>query len=635
MKITQIKTDKKNKQHLKLLTMDELMQAVLTDTRNDDVMLLRDFVSMADEFMRYKNMRRLPVICPAAEMKKDAAGNITPAVFNGCLLLTVGPLREQEEADAVKRMAAMLPMTMAALTGSSGRTVKVIVRVSRPDGMLPPTVDDAERLLQQACPIVCRLYATALRMVPTGDRLSVAPALREGDSRLLHAGFRMTHDPQPFFCPQATPLYVADGVAVQDVPPFPSLADPQQPADSQDRSDAALRSAAIGQETRDLIRLLESRYAFRMNTVMGYVECRSKEQWHHGWQPVDERMQNGMAMEARLAGLNVWDKDVNRYLKSNMVRTYDPVDEYLWQLRGKWDGRDHIGRLARTVPTDNPHWPRWFRTWLLGMVAQWMGKNRRYGNALAPLLISRQGYNKSTFCKSLIPAELQWGYNDNLLLTEKKAVLQAMSQFLLINLDEFNQISPKVQEGFLKNLIQLASVKVKRPYGKHVEEQPRLASFIATANVTDLLADPSGNRRFIGIELTGPIDTTYRINHEQLYAQAVTLLEQGEPYWLDEEQTRMVMESNRQFQLRSPEELFFNECFAVAPADSTAGSDAPLNAQWLTAAAIFHRVKSRAGSAIRGGNVRAFGRYLANLEGLSHRRTRFGMEYRVVPLPQE
>ena len=192
-----------------------------------------------------------------------------------------------------------------------------------------------------------------------------------------------------------------------------------------------------------------------------------------------------------------------------------------------------------------------------------------------------------------------------------------------------------MQEGFLKNLIQLASVKVKRPYGKHVEEQPRLASFIATANVTDLLADPSGNRRFIGIELTGPIDTTYRINHEQLYAQAVTLLEQGEPYWLDEEQTRMVMESNRQFQLRSPEELFFNECFAIAPADSTAGSDAPLNAQWLTAAAIFHRVKSRAGSAIRGGNVRAFGRYLANLEGLSHRRTRFGMEYRVVPLPQE
>ena len=134
-----------------------------------------------------------------------------------------------------------------------------------------------------------------------------------------------------------------------------------------------------------------------------------------------------------------------------------------------------------------------FRTWFLAMVAQWQHRNPRYGNALALLLISRQGYNKSTFCKSLLPPELQWGYNDNLVLGEKKSVLQAMSQFLLINLDEFNQISPKLQEGFLKNLIQLASVKVKRPYGKHVEDFPRLTSFIATANVTDLLADPTGS----------------------------------------------------------------------------------------------------------------------------------------------
>lgn len=35
----------------------------------------------------------------------------------------------------------------------------------------------------------------------------------------------------------------------------------------------------------------------------------------------------------------------------------------------------------------------------------------------------------------------------------------AMSQQLLINLDEFNQISPRVQQGFLKNVIQLPSIK--------------------------------------------------------------------------------------------------------------------------------------------------------------------------------
>ena len=79
-----------------------------------------------------------------------------------------------------------------------------------------------------------------------------------------------------------------------------------------------------------------------------------------------------------------------------------------------------------------------------------------------------------------------------------------MSQQLLINLDEFNQISPRVQQGFLKNVIQLPSIKAKRPYGTHLEELPRKASFIATSNMTDILSDPSGNRRFIGIELTAP-----------------------------------------------------------------------------------------------------------------------------------
>lgn len=68
------------------------------------------------------------------------------------------------------------------------------------------------------------------------------------------------------------------------------------------------------------------------------------------------------------------------------------------------------------------------------------------------------------------------GYNDNLVLSEKRQVLQAMCQSLVINLDEFNQISPQVQQGFLKNIIQLPSVKIKPPYGSHVQEFPRMAS---------------------------------------------------------------------------------------------------------------------------------------------------------------
>ncbi len=222
------------------------------------------------------------------------------------------------------------------------------------------------------------------------------------------------------------------------------------------------------------------------------------------------------------------------------------------------------------------------------MVEQWHNRTgRQYGNSVAPLLISKQGYNKSTFCRRLIPPQLQWGYTDNLILSEKRQVLQAMSQCLLINLDEFNQISAKVQQGFLKNLIQLPNVKYKPPYGGHVQEFPRTASFIATSNMDDILTDPSGNRRFIGIELTGPIDVSVRPNYQQLFAQAEKAIWNGEKTYFDE-------------------------------------------GTFMTAAAIFSELKAKYGASLEAKSLLSFGRCLKNIDGLKRKRTMKGTEYLVI-----
>ena len=108
---------------------------------------------------------------------------------------------------------------------------------------------------------------------------------------------------------------------------------------------------------------LEKRYVFRYNEVMGYTEYRPNNTWVHPYVPVDERVLNQMAIECRLAGLDVWDKDIRRYVRSAYVPPYNPVAEYLQQCRGKWDGNDRIRQLASTVPTSNPHWAEWFYTW--------------------------------------------------------------------------------------------------------------------------------------------------------------------------------------------------------------------------------------------------------------------------------
>ena len=364
-----------------------------------------------------------------------------------------------------------------------------------------------------------------------------------------------------------------------------------------------------------MISFLTMRYAFRYNTVLSCTEYRPVALSADSFTPLDPRMLRRIILEVQREGIEVSPNDIRNYIESDYVRQFDPVGDYLASCEGAWDGHDHIGDLARTVPTDAPLWHKWFKTWLLAMVSQWQNQpSRLYGNSVAPLLISPQGYHKSTFCRRLLPDALKWGYTDSLTLSDRRQVMLAMSQQLLINLDEFNQISPRVQQGFLKNVIQLPSIKAKRPYGTHLEELPRKASFIATSNMTDILSDPSGNRRFICIELTAPIDTSRVPDHHQLFAQALQLLRNGSRSWFDKAETEQIMLWNRRYEIQEPADQYFSLCFSVA--------DDPLDpsAEWLSTAEIFDVIKQKVGSSLQVNTLIAFGRKLANMPGMRRRK---------------
>ena len=372
--------------------------------------------------------------------------------------------------------------------------------------------------------------------------------------------------------------------------------------------------------TRRLLNYLERKYEMRFNTALGCTETR-KAGSNEPFVPVDERMRNTIAIKARLDGIDAWDKDIRRYTESDFVKAFNPVDIFLKGLRGRWDGKNHIEALADCVPNDNTRWAEWFHTWFLAMVAQWLGLNISHGNSVAPLLISRQGYRKSTFCKRLLPEALQWGYNDNLIISEKQNTLRAMTQSLLINIDEFNTLSAKTQDGFLKNVMQLANIKIRQPYCQQQVTLPRIASFIATANVSDVFSDPSGCRRFIAVTLTGPIRLPEHIDYEQLYAQAVAELVAGRRYWFDEADTQDIMENNVQYQQRTPAEALFLDSFSI-PKDLTKGA-------YMTAASIFSLLRQRYGSQLNLTSLSHFGRVLANIPNLHSKHSSHGTEYLV------
>ena len=372
--------------------------------------------------------------------------------------------------------------------------------------------------------------------------------------------------------------------------------------------------------TRRLLNYLERKYEMRYNTALGCTEIR-KAGSDEPFMPADERMRNTIAIKARLDGIDAWDKDIRRYMESDFVKAFNPVDIFLEGLRGRWNGKNHIEMLADCVPNDNTRWAEWFHTWFLAMVAQWMGLDVSHGNSVAPLLISRQGYRKSTFCKRLLPEALQWGYNDNLIISEKQNTLRAMTQSLLINIDEFNTLSAKTQDGFLKNVMQLANIKIRQPYCQQQVTLPRIASFIATANVSDVFSDPSGCRRFIAVTLTGPIRLPEHIDYEQLYAQAVAELDNGRRYWFDEADTQDIMENNVQYQQRTPAEALFLDSFSI-PKDLTKGA-------YMTAASIFSLLRQRYGSQLNLTSLSHFGRVLANIPNLHSKHSSHGTEYLV------
>ena len=372
--------------------------------------------------------------------------------------------------------------------------------------------------------------------------------------------------------------------------------------------------------TRRLLDYLERKYEMRYNTALGCTEIR-KANSSEPFAPADDRVRNTLAIKARLDGIDVWDKDIRRYTESKFVKTFNPVDAFLKRLKGQWDGKDHIGALAGCVPNDNARWGDWFHTWFLAMVAQWMGLDATHGNSVALLLISRQGYKKSTFCKRLLPKELQWGYNDNLVISEKQNTLRAMSQSLLINIDEFNALSAKTQEGFLKNIMQLANIKLRQPYRQQQVTLPRVASFIATANVSDVFSDPSGCRRFIAVTLTSPIRLPEHIDYEQLYAQAVAELESGMRYWFNAVDTQVIMENNVQYQQHTPVETLFFDSFTI-PKDLAKGA-------YMTASSIFNLLRQRYGSQLSLTSLSHFGRMLANIPNLHSKHSSHGTEYLV------
>ena len=393
---------------------------------------------------------------------------------------------------------------------------------------------------------------------------------------------------------------------------------------------------------QEVTAFLTSRYRFRFNVLTEETEVANNiPDTHLRYTKVDERWMNTLSMETIETGIDCWDRDIQRFVRSRRISEYHPFTAYFEQLP-EWDGTDRVSALARRV-SDNPVWVNGFHRWMLGLSAQWMqfrpdtnNANRannansanntssiNRANSVAPLLVSsRQGLGKSTFCRLLMPDALKAYYTESYDLSSPASAEAKLAAYGLINLDEFDKLSAS-KMPLLKNLMQASALNIRKAYKRSASALPRIASFIGTSNREDLLVDRTGSRRFLCVSLEHAIDCITPVEHEQLYAQLKAELLSGERSWFNKEEEQAIQQHNALFYKYIPEEEVFRLCFRFATE-----ADHPQEVLTLSATQLFERMKSAHPSVMRGMTAYSLSRIMPQLGERVH--TAKGNVYRVV-----
>ena len=306
---------------------------------------------------------------------------------------------------------------------------------------------------------------------------------------------------------------------------------------------------------------LNDNYLFRHNVLNGKVEFATKpaddaidsgpESHKPDFRPLTQEALNSIirrAKKERVIEKGSPKTEIMEYVHSEDVPTYNPIGDYLKHLP-KWDGQNHIGHLFSRLPGITSEQQSFLATWLRSVVAHWLQMDDLHGNECVPTLIGAQGCGKTTYFHRLLPPELRQYYLDHLNLSNKFDKEMALTNNLLVNLDELDAIRPS-QHAALKQTLSKSKVNGRPIYGCAQEDRPRFASFVATTNNPHPLTDATGSRRYICMTIPDGqyIDNSGEIDYGQLYAQVVYELTVAKtPYWFDNNEVARIQELNQNY----------------------------------------------------------------------------------------
>ena len=312
-------------------------------------------------------------------------------------------------------------------------------------------------------------------------------------------------------------------------------------------------AVAASQEGALAIELfLNDNYRFRRNVLNGKVELLTLPEGEgSNWRPLTQEALNSIILKAEREQImenGSPNAQIKMYVQSEEVPQFNPVQEFLNNLP-QWDGKNHVAAVFSRLPGISSEQHSFLAIWLRAVVAHWLQMDTLHGNECVPTLIGSQGCGKTTFVRRLLPPQLRQYYLDHLNLSNKFDKEMALTNNLLVNLDELEAIRQS-QQAALKQTLSKNVVNGRPIFGRVQADRPRFASFVATTNNPHPLRDPTGSRRYICLSIPDGqlIDNEGDIDYQQLYAQVLyELRELKAPYWFNNLEVQRIQQLNQNF----------------------------------------------------------------------------------------
>lgn len=304
-------------------------------------------------------------------------------------------------------------------------------------------------------------------------------------------------------------------------------------------------------------------YTFRMNRCFDTVEVNGE--------PITDALECVIRTELRDNGYKAVGVAREAWIAHAHANRYHPVQDYLNAL--DWDGADHIAALAAHFTDTDRVFGEWFRYWIIGCVAKAFEIDRPENQGLyaprTPVLVLEgpQSLGKSFFVRWLMPRELPGYFATGGIRPDDKDFRIRRATTWIWEVAELGATTRRQDVDALKDFLTAETIKEAPRYGHNDLVKPPLASYIGTVNnAGGFLSDVTGSDRFLVAELTA-IDWQYSqtVDIAQLWAQAVALYRQGEPWMPPPQRLAVSRAINERFEAEDTTEARISRIFETDP----------------------------------------------------------------------